>query len=175
VLKLDDSERRKVMRIAIDQAAGRVPVVVGTGYPSTRVAIRLSQEAEAAGAVAVLVLPPYAGLRPGADELVRYYADSAGSVSVPGVVLGEPASSLVDLPVPVLKRIADVGVHYVKVEALPTPPKIVALRELGIDVLGGTGGLYFLEELELGSLGAMTGFGFIEGLGDVFNAFVSGA
>jgi 4-hydroxy-tetrahydrodipicolinate synthase len=175
VLKLDDAECLSVVDIAMDQAAGRVPVVIGTGYPSTRVAVRRSQAAQAAGAVAVLVLPPYAGPRPGADALVEYFGAVASSVSIPVVVLDEPASSLVDLPVALLKRLADdAGVHYVKAEAVPTARKMAELRALGLEVFGGSGGLYFVEELAAGSLGAMTGFSFIEVLVDVFNAWEAG-
>ena len=175
VLKLDDAECREVVEIAIDQAAGRVPIVVGTGYPGTQVAIRRSEWAQSAGAVGVLVLPPYAGQRPGAEALFDYFGAIARSVSIPVVVLDEPSSTLVELPTTLLVRLAaEAGIRHVKVEALPTVRKMAELRAHGIDVLSGTGGLYFLEELEAGSVGAMTGFSFIEVLMDVFNAWVSG-
>lgn len=51
-------EATRVTRIAVEEAAGRVPVIGGTGY-GTSLAISFAKAAQAAGADAVLVLPPY--------------------------------------------------------------------------------------------------------------------
>ncbi len=55
---LSPEECRQVTRAAVEAAAGRVPIVAGTGY-GTALAVSIAKAAETAGADAVLVLPPY--------------------------------------------------------------------------------------------------------------------
>ena len=69
--KLSEAERTLVARITIDQARGRVPVVMSTGCPATVLALRASREAEALGASAVMLIPPANGLS--AAELHGYF------------------------------------------------------------------------------------------------------
>ena len=62
---LTHAERREVIGVTVEAAAGRVPVVAGTGALSTRETVELSVHAERAGAAAVMVVPPYLrGARP---------------------------------------------------------------------------------------------------------------
>jgi 4-hydroxy-tetrahydrodipicolinate synthase len=56
--KLTESERLLVIKIVMEQNAGRIPVVVGCTANSTDVAIYLSRKAEEAGATAVMIAPP---------------------------------------------------------------------------------------------------------------------
>lgn len=173
--KHDDAERRLVLEVACEQANGRVPIVVGTGAPTTRGAINWSQAAERAGAAGVLVVPPYAKPAPPHEAIVEYFAAIARSVSIPVIVLDEPTSTDVTLSVALLTRIADsAGVRSVKVEDVPTVSKMADLQAHGFELFGGTGGLYFLEELMQGSAGSMTGFSYIEVLVGVYDAWRQG-
>jgi 4-hydroxy-tetrahydrodipicolinate synthase len=65
-----------------------------------------------------------------------------------------------------------------KLEDAPTPPKVAEIRArsngLEIGILGGLGGLYFLEELVAGANGAMTGFPYPEMLVEVLCLFRAG-
>ena len=54
-----NAERREVIEVTVEAAAGRVPVVAGTGALSTRETVELSVHAERAGATAVMVVPPF--------------------------------------------------------------------------------------------------------------------
>src|ERR671921_91014 len=56
---LTNAERRRLVEATVEAAAGRVPVVAGTGALSTREAVELSRHAEQAGAAAVMVVPPF--------------------------------------------------------------------------------------------------------------------
>src|SRR5919106_2534391 len=56
---LSHAERRQLVEATVEAAAGRVPVVAGTGALSTRETIELSVHAEQAGAAAVMIVPPY--------------------------------------------------------------------------------------------------------------------
>ena len=54
------------LRVILDEVDGRVPVVVSSGHTGTDAAVALSREAEAGGASALMVLPPYL-LKPDAE------------------------------------------------------------------------------------------------------------
>jgi hypothetical protein len=63
-------EKRLVIRTAVEQAAGRVPIVAGTGAITTQEAVRITQYAEEVGAAGALVVPiTYWPLTP--DEVAR--------------------------------------------------------------------------------------------------------
>lgn len=177
VHKLSDAERQRVVEVVVDQARGRVPVVVGTGHSGFEVAVELSRAAEAAGADALLVMPPYV-IRPDADGIYEYYRAVAEAVNIPIVVQDEPVTTGVNMPAALIARLAEIpGVAYAKVEAQPTPPKFTAIRKLSADRLGlfgGLGGLYFYEELCRGARGIMTGFGFPEVLVEIYGRFREG-
>jgi len=70
----------QVYRLAVEAAAGRVPVIAGVGY-NLAIARELAREAEKAGADAILMLPHYYG-RAEDDGLYRYYAGIAESVGI---------------------------------------------------------------------------------------------
>jgi len=69
---LSHEEHRRVIGIVIDQAAGRVPIMAGTGSNSTREAVSLTEHAQRAGAAAVLAVVPYYN-KPPQRGMVRYF------------------------------------------------------------------------------------------------------
>jgi 4-hydroxy-tetrahydrodipicolinate synthase len=75
------AERKRVAEVVIDAAAGKVPVVVGASDTSARNVVELASHAQAAGADAVMVWPPYYG--PRTVEGVRaFYEYVAGRVDI---------------------------------------------------------------------------------------------
>ena len=109
------SEREHVVEVVIDQTAGRVPVVPQTGATSTREAIELSQHAEKHGADAIMVVAPY--YEPfSIAEVKRYFADVAGSVSIPVMAYNLPAATGVNLTPQILGELIDEvpNIKYVK-------------------------------------------------------------
>ena len=58
---LTDEEREPVMRLSLEQVAGRVPVIVTTSHFSTRIAAGRAKAAADAGAKMLMMLPPYHG------------------------------------------------------------------------------------------------------------------
>src|SRR5918995_3177394 len=56
---LSHAERRRLVEATVEAAAGRVPVVAGTGALSTDETVELSVHAERAGAAAVMIVPPF--------------------------------------------------------------------------------------------------------------------
>ena len=73
-------ERQQVLEICIDEVAGRVPVVAGTGCMSTRETVALTAWAQAAGATAALVVAPYF-LKPNFNEVYDHFHDLLGSTN----------------------------------------------------------------------------------------------
>ena len=78
---LDEDEYRTVVTVAVEEAAGRVPVVAGVGYGWAQ-AVRFARIAEEAGADALLVLPHYLVAAP-QDGLVRQLEEIAARTSLP--------------------------------------------------------------------------------------------
>jgi 4-hydroxy-tetrahydrodipicolinate synthase len=158
--KLSDSERRRVLDVVVDQAAGRVPVVAGCSAEATRVAVERAREAERAGAAAAMVAPPRNLKAP--TLLRRHFHDVADAAGLPVVVQDEPVTTGVELPAELLAEIlAHPRVRYVKVEESPSPMKVTRILNAAPDAkcFGGLGGLYLFEELQRGAVGVMTGFG----------------
>ncbi|MFI1001434.1 5-dehydro-4-deoxyglucarate dehydratase [Streptomyces galbus] len=81
---LDEDEYRRVVEIAVGEAAGRVPVVAGVGYGWAQ-AVRFARQAEDAGADALLVLPHYLVAAP-QDGLVAQLEQLAARTRLPLIV-----------------------------------------------------------------------------------------
>lgn len=108
-------ERKRVNRIVIEQAAGRVPVVPGTGSCSTTEAIELSKDAADAGADAVLLVQPYYET-PTRAEVIEYFTRVGEAAGVPVVVYNLPAVTGMNLDRGFYEELLERTdtVHYVK-------------------------------------------------------------
>lgn len=87
---MSTDERKRVNRITLDQAGGRVPVVPGTGSTSTAEAVELSRDAADAGADAVLLVQPYYET-PTRTEVMEYFATVGDAARLPVIVYNLPA------------------------------------------------------------------------------------
>ena len=101
---LSNAERRQVAEVAIEAAAGRVPVVVGTGALSTRETVELSVHAERAGAAAVMVVPPFYDA-PKWHELLAHYNAVADAISIPIMYYNLPGATGVRLTAEQLREL----------------------------------------------------------------------
>ena len=101
---LDHREHRRVVELVVEAAAGRVPVIAGTGSNSTEEAIALSRHAEGAGADGLLVVAPYYN-RPSQEGLYQHFRRIDGAVGLPIIVYNIPPRSAVDIAVETLARI----------------------------------------------------------------------
>lgn len=81
---LAPEEFEACVRAAVEEAAGRVPVVAGAGY-GTALAVRYARLAEAAGADGLLAMPPYLVVA-GQEGLLRHYREIAAATALPVVV-----------------------------------------------------------------------------------------
>lgn len=81
---LTPEEFRDCVRVAVEEAAGRVPVVAGAGY-GTALAVRWARLAEEAGADGLLAMPPYLVVA-GQEGLLRHYRELAAATSLDVIV-----------------------------------------------------------------------------------------
>lgn len=113
-LSLSEQERHDVARIVIDQARGRVPVVVGTAAESTTDVIRYTRDAEKLGADCAMVLTPYYCWID-EEEIYTHYKRIAESVSLPIMLYNHPASTVLDIKPPLVARLAKIdNILYIK-------------------------------------------------------------
>ena len=113
-LSLSDEERHDVSRIVVEQAAGRVPVVVGTAAESTDDVIRYTRDAERVGADAAMVLTPYYCWID-EKEIFHHYKRVAEAVSLPIMLYNHPASTVLDIKPPLVARLAEIdNIAYIK-------------------------------------------------------------
>lgn len=87
---LSDREWSRVVSLAVERAAGRVPVIAGTGRNDTIHALRLGQEAKALGADAVLTVTPYYN-KTTQQGLLRHYLFLAEGVELPMLLYNVPS------------------------------------------------------------------------------------
>jgi 4-hydroxy-tetrahydrodipicolinate synthase len=117
-LSLDDDEKELVAATVIDQARGRVPVLIGTGAEDTREVVRLSRRAETLGADGVMIIPPFYST-PTDDELVHHYKTVADAIALPIMVYNNPATANVDLKPSLVARLAEIdNCLYIKESTL---------------------------------------------------------
>ncbi|MFB3144719.1 MAG: 4-hydroxy-tetrahydrodipicolinate synthase, partial [Candidatus Methylomirabilales bacterium] len=93
---LSHEEHKKVVEVTIAAAAGRVPVVAGTGSNSTAEAIALTQHAKKAGADGVLMVCPYYN-KPTQKGLIAHYKAVAEAVDIPIIMYNIPGRTGVNM------------------------------------------------------------------------------
>jgi 4-hydroxy-tetrahydrodipicolinate synthase len=101
---LSHKEHAQVVEWCIEQARGRAPVIAGAGSNSTAEAIAMSQEAEKAGADAVLIVTPYYN-KPTQEGLYQHYKAINDAIGIPIIIYNIPPRSVVDMSVDTMKRL----------------------------------------------------------------------
>jgi len=155
---LSPEERDTVVKITIEAAAGRVPVVVGANAGSTREVIAYCRRAEALGADAVMLAAPYYSL-PTEDELFEHFRAVAESIELPIVLYNYPGRTGVDMPPALVARLAELDrIQYVKESSGEVARVAEIIRTCGerITVLCGCDTVA-LESFVLGAAGWVGG------------------
>jgi 4-hydroxy-tetrahydrodipicolinate synthase len=99
------AEHDRVVRICIEQADGRVPVIAGCGSNDTEVALSHIKSAEAAGAAAALVVLPYYN-RPNQHGLLAHYRYLAERSPLPIIIYNVPGRTVTDISVATMGELA---------------------------------------------------------------------
>jgi 4-hydroxy-tetrahydrodipicolinate synthase len=117
-LSLSRDERDVVIETVIDQAAGRVPVLVGTGAEFTPDAVAYAREAERLGADGLMIIPPFYSV-PTDDELFVHYGKIADAVGIPIMIYNNPAAANVDMRPELVARLSTIAnIRYIKESTL---------------------------------------------------------
>jgi 4-hydroxy-tetrahydrodipicolinate synthase len=103
---LSHAEHRRVVELCVEAAAGRVPVMAGTGSNSTEEAIGLTRHAREAGADAALVVTPYYN-KPTQEGLYAHFRAVAEAVDIPIYIYNIPGRSVVNMSVETMARLAE--------------------------------------------------------------------
>ncbi|MEK7797081.1 MAG: 4-hydroxy-tetrahydrodipicolinate synthase, partial [Pseudomonadota bacterium] len=93
---LDTDEHCEVIRVAVEHARGRLPVIAGTGANATAEAIELTRCAERAGADACLLVTPYYN-KPTQEGLYRHFKAIAEAVPIPQILYNVPGRTACDM------------------------------------------------------------------------------
>jgi len=102
------AEHIDIIQFAVEQAAGRIPVVAGTGSNSTHEAIELTVAAAAAGAEYSLLVTPYYN-KPPQEGLYRHFCQVAAAVNIPIILYNVPSRTGIDLSNETVLRLSEVG------------------------------------------------------------------
>lgn len=103
---LSHEEHVECIRFVCEYVAGRVPVIAGTGSNCTETAIWLSQQAEAAGADAVLLVTPYYN-KATQKGLIKHFGDTAKAIGIPVILYNIPGRTGVNIAPETVKYLAD--------------------------------------------------------------------
>jgi 4-hydroxy-tetrahydrodipicolinate synthase len=104
---VDFDEHKELIRVAVDHAKGRIPIIAGTGGNSTAEAIELSTSAKKNGATASLSVVPYYN-KPTQEGLYRHFRKIAETVDLPMILYNVPGRTVADLQNDTVLRLAEV-------------------------------------------------------------------
>lgn len=103
---LDEDEHCAAIALVVEHAAGRIPVIAGTGANSTSEAIDLTRCARAAGAQACLLVTPYYN-KPTQEGLYLHHRAVAEAVDIPQILYNVPGRTAVDMLPETVARLAE--------------------------------------------------------------------
>ena len=175
---LSAEESVRVVRLCVEEARGRVPVIAGCGTNSTRTTIENVKRAREAGASHALVVTPYYN-KPTPEGLFRHFEAVAHEGGLPLVLYNVPSRTSVDMLPDTIARCAKVpGIVAVK-EASGNVVRVAELRAQGVpddfSILAGDD-MFALATLATGGQGVISVVGNVapKDLAQLCDAFFAG-
>lgn len=155
---LDYDEHERVVKLTVEFAKGRGIVMAGTGANSTREAIELTQEAEAAGATASLQVAPYYN-KPTPEGLYQHFKAIADNTKLPIMLYSIPGRCGIEIGLDVIARLADncPNIRAIK-EAGGNPERVSQMKQIlpaSFEILSGDDGLT-LPFMSVGAVGIVS-------------------
>jgi len=174
---LSYEEHERVIDLVIEAAAGRVPVIAGTGSNNTKEAIVLTRYARKAGADAALVITPYYN-KPTQKGLIAHFTAVAEAADIPLVLYNVPGRTGVNMTAETVARLAEVKNIVGVKEASGNLSQICDILHMTpktFCVLSGDDGLYF-PMLALGARGVISVVSNVapKEMADLYDAFALG-
>ncbi len=117
---LTHAEHKRVVDLCVEAAAGRVPVIAGTGSNSTAEAIDFTRSAKESGADAALVVTPYYN-KPSQEGLYLHYKAIHDAVELPIIIYNIPGRSVIDMTVETMARLSEL-------------PRIIGVKDASNDL-----------------------------------------
>jgi len=131
---LSTEEHKEIIKTAVDQVKGRVPLLAGTAYCSTRYTVEMSRYAEEVGVDGLLIVPPFYSL-PRENEIYEHYSAISRAVSIPIMIYNNPFTSKVDMKPELVERLSTLpNITHIK-ESSSDVTRIWKIRELTKDRL----------------------------------------
>ncbi|EHR77840.1 dihydrodipicolinate synthase [Thermococcus litoralis DSM 5473] len=125
-------EKKEVIRTAVEHVNGKIPVIAGTGCPSTKETVELSKYAEKVGADAVHVVTPY--YYPLTQNgVIKHYRKVAESIELPIIIYYIPERTGVKIDVSTLLKLAGI-------------PNIVGVKDSSKDVIWAYNAITLVKE-----------------------------
>jgi 4-hydroxy-tetrahydrodipicolinate synthase len=135
-------ENCEVIRVAVEHARGRVPIMAGTGSNSTAEAIELSRYAQRVGADCTLSVVPYYN-RPSQEGIYRHFKAVAEAVDIPMVLYNVPGRTVANLQLDTTLRLAQIpGIVGIKEAsgAIDHASWLIKLAPKGFSIYSGDDG-----------------------------------
>nr|MDH3154567.1 4-hydroxy-tetrahydrodipicolinate synthase [Bacillus licheniformis] len=117
---LSEEEKVALIQYSVKEAAGRAPIIAGTGSNNTKASIKLTKKAEEAGADAVMLVTPYYN-KPSQEGMYRHFRAIAEETSPPVMLYNVPGRTVASLAPETTIRLAEI-------------PNIIAIKEASGDL-----------------------------------------
>lgn len=126
---LNQDERKKIIDTVIDEANGKIPVMIGVAAMTTKQTIENAKYAKMAGATAGLIVqPPY--IKPSQNALYHYFKDIGDAVDMPFVIYNNPERCGVNVEPETIAKLAQHKNFVAIKEAGPNPYGVMRTVEL---------------------------------------------
>lgn len=174
---LSNDEHNRVVRLAVEVSAGKIPVIAGTGSNSTEEAIYFTKYAKECGADAALLITPYYN-KPTQEGLYRHFRAVAQEVEIPIIPYNVPGRTGVNLLPSTAARLAEINNIVAIKEASGSMTQICEIYRLcgeRLSILSGEDAINF-PILASGGKGMISVTANIvpKQMGDMWDAFLKG-
>lgn len=112
---LSHDEHLRMVKLSVEAAKGRVPIIAGAGSNSTAEAVDFTKTAEKSGANGILTVSPYYN-KPNQDGLFAHFSAIAAATSLPIILYNIPGRSIVDISIDTMARLRDAHANIVGVK-----------------------------------------------------------
>jgi 4-hydroxy-tetrahydrodipicolinate synthase len=133
---LEEAEEEKLIRIAVEEARGKVPLIIGTGSNSTRYAVKYTERAKDLGGDAALVVTPYYN-KPNDEGLFRHF-EAVAATGIPIIIYNIASRTGKNIPTPLMQRLAQIpGIIGVKEASGDINQMGDVIRDIAVPRRGG--------------------------------------
>ena len=159
--KLSEEEKRQMLRIAVEETQGRVPIIATINEQSTDLAVSKAVEMEKDGADALMVLPPFL-IPAGKEAFFNHVQAVAEAVQLPIMVQYAPQETGIAIDGAELAGLMATrdNLQYLKIECKPPGPmisEVLKAKRSPVETLVGYAGLQMIDALQRGAVGVMPG------------------